>query len=416
MSARSDVIKKITAGWAVATFGFVASMATAESLLAPVNELGIGTVGIRARTITMYRDYEGTGNNYATSLGWKLDWLSPEFEGFSAGVSYIRSDVLHSAGRKKQLPKGEFLLQNGRVNVLNEAWVQYRFEVIQRPETFIKAGRQVINGEVFRADEARHKPRSFEAVVFTTKDTIPDTELTVGHIDRISNIWGFDGAAPMSWRFKDAEKVLGGEAYRSTRGISWAEVVNRSVEDLELVAYSAYAYNLAKMGGGRVRYALSDSTALNGYYRHERDAGSGPRYRSDMLGLSVSQKIGAVNLEPGYFSVSGKNLKFQQARTGINHPMGSSMMIYANHFDGGADTAYLRMTTTIRNTSLYALYNYTWHDNATMRAAEELNVVVSHPLTERLTVALRGGVGYRDWKNQGNTTATDARVFLTYQF
>lgn len=378
------------------------------------NELGYGTLSGRVQSLSMYRDYEGVGNGYSTTLGWKLDYLTPEWAGWSAGLSFLHVDVLHTAGGRFGR-NGEGLLFNGRVNELNEAWVQYHFGTLGASNTFVKAGRQVINGEVFRADEFRQKPRAFEAVVFTTKD-IKDVSLTVGHADRLSNVWDSDSSGDrLNWRYKDIEDVLG--VNYGTRGVTWIEGVYTGIENIELAAYDAYAHDILNVAGGRIKCRLSGTTALNGYYRHETDVGRGASLSSDMVGASIEQKAGGVTFEPGFLSVSGDNLVFSELYTGINHPLGSSMMIYSGQFNGGADTAYLKAVTKIDKTVLYMLYNYTWHEK-TAFDAQELNVVVKQSLTERLSVALKVGAGYRDGDAPGgdDTFATDTRLFVTYTF
>ncbi|MCC7300760.1 MAG: hypothetical protein IT583_06750, partial [Verrucomicrobia bacterium] len=257
------------------------------------------------------------------------------------------------------------------------------------------------------------KPRSLEAVLLTTKD-IPHTGLTVGHADRLSN-WQDDED---KWRFKNIEDTLGTTNY-ATRGVSWVEAVNNSITNLEVAVYDAYAYDIANVAGGRVKYTVCDGTALNGYYRHESDVGRGTDRTSDMYGASVQQKVGGVTLEPGVLSIHGDSLLFEENRTGINHPLGSSMMIYSGIFNGGADNYYLKATTKIGKTSLYALYNYTCQDVVTkgMKDGQELDFVVKQPITDRFTVALKVGAGYRDSKSAADdTVATDARLFVTYDF
>jgi hypothetical protein len=381
------------------------SGAAADSLLKPVNDFGYGTWTARVQALSMVRDYE-PGNAYATTLGLRLGYTTPERTGFSAGAVW---DYVEPVDATDQSNNGKTLISNGRVNLLTEAWIQYRLESLGLTNTWIKAGRQVVNGEVFRADEGRQKPRSLEAVTLTVKD-LPHTALTVGHAWRLSN-W-MDNQE--SWKFNDIRETL--RAAYSTHGITWAEAVNTSITNLEIAVYDAYAHDIANIAGGRVKYTLTDTTAINGYYRHETAVGKGADRRSDMIGASVQQKIGGVTLEPGVLSISGNGLLFEETTTGINHPLGSSMMIYSGQFNGGADTYYLKATTKIGKTGLYLLYNYTTHDTTPFEG-QELNVVISQPLSDRLTVALKSGVGYLDYNDgRGNTFATDTRLFVTYNF
>lgn len=386
----------------------------ADSLLDPINDLEFGTLSLRAQTLSMYRDYEGVGNGYSSTLGLQLDYLSPEWENLQLGVSYARVDVLHTAGGLFG-EDGEGLVFNGRVNVLNELWLSYGLDVVGLTDTSIKVGRMVVNGEVFRADEFRQKKRAVEAVSLTTK-MIPDTVLTLGHAIRLSNVWDSDSNGPgLSWEYNEMEDVLGVTTYNAD-GVTWGEFVNTSIDKLEIAGYEAYAHDIANIAGGRVKFQLLDDTALVGYYRHENDIGRGNGHRSDMFGAAVQQKIANVTIEPGFLSVSGDSLLFTELSTGINHPLGSSMMIYAGQFNGGSDTVYLKAVTKIHSTTLYALYNYTTHsrDNFT---GQELNVVVKQAIGDHLSVALKMGVGYRDWERDGdNTLATDSRLFVTYTF
>jgi hypothetical protein len=386
--------------------GAALSCAAADSLLKPLNDHEYGTWAARVQALSMVRDYENNapGNAYATTLGLRLGYTSPELAGFSAGAVW---DYVEPVDAGDSSNNGKMLLSNGRVNLLTEVWLQYRLESPGLTNTFIKAGRQVIHGEVFRSDEFRQKPRSLEAVTLTTKD-IPHTSLTVGHVWRLSNVWDNDDA----WKFTDIEEVLG--AGYGTRGVTWAEGVNTSITNLEIAVYDAYAHDIANIAGGRVKYTLTDTTAFNGYYRHETDVGRGADRSSDMVGASIQQKVGDVTLEPGYFSVSGDGLLFEELGTGINHPLGLSMMLYGGQFLGGSDTYYLKAATRIDKTVLYLLYNYTTHEQATY-TGQELNVVVKQPIGDRLSIALKVGAGCRDMEaGADNTFATDTRLFITW--
>jgi hypothetical protein len=384
------------------------SCAASDSLLKPVNGLGYGIWAARVQALSMVRDYENNapGNASSTTLGIQLGYESPELSGFRFGAVY---DYVEPVDATDSSNNGKTLLSNGRVNLLNEAWVKYNLGAFGLTNTFVKAGRQVVNGEVFRFNEVRHKPRSLEAVTLTTKD-LPDLTLTVGHVWRLSNWMDNED----SWKFNGISDTLG--ASYGTRGVTWGEGVYTGITNLEVAAYDAYAWDIANIAGGRVKYTVCDSTAVNGYYRHESDVGRGMGHSSDMYGISLQQKIDGVTLEPGFFSVHGDNLLFQETTTGINHPLGSLMMIYSVQFSGGADTYYLKATTKLGKTVLYALYSYTVNEVLPYNG-QELNVVLKQPVTDRLSVALKVGAGYRDMQNgSANTTATDTRLFVTYNF
>jgi hypothetical protein len=393
---------KITA--LILTATLLTLWASAESIMKPFNEKGYGTISGRIQSLSMYRDFEtgGKGNGANSNLGFILGYTSPEFAGFDAGMAY---NYAFSLGNNNHWN----ILANDDINVLNEGWLRYNFGSLGYTNTTLLAGRKIMNGEVFRADDFRQKSRAIETVQIETSD-LPDSKLTVGHAIRMSNwIQAGDRAD-----FNDFSDVFGTED--DTDGVTWGEVVNQSVDGLEIALFDAYAYDVANLIGTRIKWDVAEKSAIIGYYRHENDVGDADTQNSDAYGLSFQQKIGGMTLEPGFFSVHGSNLRFQELTTGINHPLGASMEICSCQFDGGADTAYLKATAKIHKTKLYLLYNYTWHDQLDFDG-QELNVVIKQPITENLTAAFKGGIGYRDWDNgDSNTTDTDARLFLTYTF
>lgn len=388
--------------------------ASAESLLKPINDLEYGTWNARLQMLSMYRDVEaGTpGNAYSTTAGLLIGYTSPELAGFSAGLTWIYVEPLDSS---EDSDNGKLQLSNGRVNVLNEMWLKYRFENFGLTNTFIKAGRQVINGELFRSDEIRQKPRSVEAVQLTTKD-IPNTTLTFGHAFRLSNVLdNKDG-----WNFNDFDEVFPQGKGCDSRGISWAEAVFTGITNLEVAAYEAYVHDIANVTGGRARYILTDQTALLAYFQHGKSVQTAERiapFESDMYSLAVEQKVGGVTFEPGWFSVHGDNMLFHETSTGLNHPLGAPLLIYSAPFNGGSDSAYLKASTKVGKTFLYMLYCYTWQDHSRYAFdGQEINFVVKQPITDNLSVTVKLGAGYQDWDNTGNRTAADARLFVTYNF
>ncbi|MFC1468207.1 hypothetical protein ACFLQY_05960, partial [Verrucomicrobiota bacterium] len=222
-----------------------------------------------------------------------------------------------------------------------------------------------------------------------------------------------------NWKFENVGEKLG--AGSDTDSVTWGEVSCQISESFEVAAFDAYAYDVANLVGTRVKYHLTDDAALLGYYRHESSVGEYDdisEYDADAFGLSVQQKIGKTTLESGYFGVKGGTLRFEEVSTGINHALGSSLMIYPAMFNEGADTAYLKAVTKCGKTVFYTLYNHTWHNHdKTDFNGQELDVVVKHPLTKNLTVAFKGGAAHRDGKRgRSDTTASDARLFVTYTF
>lgn len=386
-----------------------AAAAYGGSAVDQFNAIGYGTLSGRLQSLAMYRDYDNGNNNSSTTLGLKLDYCSPEKSGWSIGASYIGAGVMDSMHDEPN--PGDRLLANGRVNLLNEGFVQYKLTDLGLTNTTASLGRRVYHGEVFRADDFRQKPRALEAVSFESSD-IGKTRIQLGHAREMSNWLDAD---PL-WKFENFDTY-------GTDGVTWGEVANTSIDGLEVAAFDAAMHDLANLAGFRGKYAVSADTALLGYYRWEHDIGDNSGHDANALGLSVEQKIDGVTLEGGYFGVHGDSLVFQELTTGINHTLGASMMVYALQFNGGADTLYAKAATTIEQTrtALYALYNYTRldQDKNTLRQAQEFNIAIKQPVPkiDHLAVALKCGIGTRDGVHGvADTVGTDARLFMTYTF
>jgi len=384
-------MKKIVCAFAVTACTAVAG----ESPLKPINDLGYGTLSGRLQSVSMYRDYEGSGDGVNSTLGLVLNYTSPEFYGFDFGLGCNLVGALYEHNNTD-------LLVNDSIYLLNEAWVRYR--ILEK--TKLTIGRKINNGEVFREDDYRQKARSIEAIQLEMKE-FEGFSLNLGHALRMSNwIQGGDRG-----EFNNFGDVFG--AKDNTAGVTWGELVFTKVKDLEIALFDAYAYDVANLIGLRAKVDVTDTTSLLGYYRHENDTGEFPDRDSDTVGLSVEQKVGPVTLSPGYFGVRGDNLSFQETTTGINHPLGVLMMIYASPFAGDSDTFFFKAQAKIDTTVLYALYNYTWHQNLAYDG-QEINLVIKQPIYNQVTVAVKTGFGYRSGDN--DTFASDLRLFITYLF
>jgi hypothetical protein len=381
-----------------------ASLASAESVMKTYNEKGYGTVSGRLQFLGMYRDYDNGNTGDASTLGGVLGYITPELAGFDASLAYNYAGTLSDGGNSS-------LVANDDINVLNEAWGRFTTSTAGLADTTVVVGRKISNGEVFRADDFRQKARSIQAIQIETRG-IPNTTLTAGHADKLSNWIDSDNR----WKFNNFGDVF--DVGYNTDGISWGEGVYAGIEKVEVALFNAYAWDVTNLLGSRVKYDAFDATSFIFYYRHENDVGKAASQNTNAYGISLEQKVSNVTVEPGYFGVRGDNLRFQETTTGINHPLGASLMIYPSMFAGGADTAYLKVATKINKTSLYVLYNYTWQDSPQYNYdGQELDLVVKQTLIDNLSVACKFGVGHRDAKSGGNTsTATDSRLFLTYVF
>ena len=380
-----------------------------ETPVAVFNKKGYGTISGRLQSVTMYRDYDNGLNAYSSSLGIILKYVSPEMAGVSIGAAYNGAGVLNSMDYGNVGNPGEFLVSNGRISLLNEGYVNYNMDALGLTNTFVSIGRRINNDEIFRADDIRQKSRSISAIQAESKD-VKNWRFALGHSFEQSGILDTGDR----WKFRDYGKVFG-QTY-DTDGLTWGETSYKGIEGLDVALFDGVAWDVANMIGARGKYNITKKTAILGYYRNEFDIGRATNHGSDMVGISLVQKVGSVTLEGGYFGVYGDNLAFSQLTTGFNHSLGQSLMIYTSQYNGGADTVYIKAVTRLKGTKtiLYTLCNYTKLENGPVDSAFEADFIVKQPIGKSLMLAGKLGLGYRDGVT--SSFATDTRIFLTYSF
>ena len=384
-----------------------------ETPVAVFNKKGYGTISGRVQSVTMYRDYDNGLNAYSSSLGIILKYVSPEMAGVSIGAAYNGAGVLNSMDYGNVGNPGEFLVSNGRISLLNEGYVNYNMDALGLTNTFVSIGRRINNDEIFRADGIRQKSRAISAIQAESKD-LKNWRFAGGHAFELSNILDTENhTAVSSWKFEDFGEVF--KKGYDTDGLTWGETSYKGIEGLDVALFDGVAWDVANMIGARGKYNITKKTAILGYYRNEFDIGRATNHGSDMVGISLVQKVGSVTLEGGYFGVYGDNLAFNQLTTGFNHSLGQSLMIYTSQYNGGADTVYIKAVTRLKGTKtiLYTLCNYTKLENGPVDSAFEADFIVKQPIGKSLMLAGKLGLGYRDGPN---TFATDTRIFLTYSF
>ena len=84
---------------------------------------------------------------------------------------------------------------------------------------------------------------------------------------------------------------------------------------------------------------------------------------------------------------------------------------------GNTEDCFFRETSGLFSQRLLTKQKHKWVPNDTNAYdGQELNVAAKQAITDRFSVAVKVGAGYRDGKGgAANTTATDSRLFMTYQ-
>lgn len=408
-------------------FGAQAKQPESSSFLAPVNELGIGTVSGKIQALFMRRDFDGEDASSGT-LAETLNYKSPHFGPFTFGLQYIRADRLFEGGSLEPAHgNGQaWHILNTDFHVLNEAYVNLNFDFLDLPGTDLTVGRQIADYNFAPTYNCRQKPQAIEAAVLSSSDIISGVSFELGHIEKFSSWSTRDGGnAVYKASFNDIEDVIAdseGIASPDTHGMQFVTVSSGIIPQTDVTVYDLYGANLYNTFGAKADIKMLESDELRvtwkNHYIMQSDVGD---FANDLdartLESALEFKTGNLMVQPGVMTVFGGD--------DLRHPFESSLTWeslldwYTRPNLDGSDSAYLKSTYTFGDTLLYALYFVTDHDRATDGGAfdQELDIVINHDVTDRLYVTLKLGYGYRDNRaGNPNTSREDYRLFVGYTF
>lgn len=399
-----------------------------------------GTFSGKVQMLSMQRDYSDLGNANSTTAALTLDYLSPElFEsGLSLKLQYVHSEVLTSGGGRLDAgnSKGESI-HNSAFSILNEAYLQWDMKALGLEKTMIRAGRQIVDLDFVPKYNIRQKDQAVEGVVFVSEE-IENVKLTLGHIERYSSWSSRKSGAndAFDYRFKDVEDVITsaaglGEGVIDSTGMQVFELTYTGLENTSITLWDVYANDLLNTAGADIYYTVNDQLKLNVKYAQQDALGEmdnilsrdGKEFKSRLADFNLTYKFtDATSLMAGVYKVFGSNDENSTENFLVpfvfDHAPMSTLLWYSNPYEAGTEAVYLKGATSFGKTKAVMLYIYADHDNSfTAADAQEVNLIVSHPITEDLTVTTKLGAGFKDGKNGNRSThATDARLFVTYLF
>ena len=437
---RKCMLTAIAAGTLCGISSFAEEQKQSEKFF--LNELKLGTFSGRIQSTSMQRDESthlndstGGGNSHSNTLGLLLNYKSPElFEtGLSLGAQYINAQVLESGGGKADAGKSagakQSWLSNGQEHLLNELYIDWNLKTFGWDKSNLRVGRQVIVNDFMLSYDARHKPQAFEGVVLNLND-FEDFKISLGHVQRFSS-WSsqHDSGDAFNYKFKDVEDVIldgfsVGEGSFSTDGIHFVSVNYTGIENVDLTFYDYYADDLINTYGVDSYFALSDNLVLNLKYAKQRAIGElddvlGYKFESALYEAQFRFKFDKLSITPGWFHVPGYNNGNFMIPFSLDSASDYHLMVYANTLAAGAHNYFLEASYQFSDkTSAWFMYTYTDHTTQTVNYdGQEVNLIVSHKLTDDLKISVKLGYGFRNGKNDTvDTHKTDTRLFLTYCF
>ena len=434
------------------------------SLFSDLNSYDIGTFSGHLKELSIYNDFGGDaniyphGNGYAHTASLNLKYISKEYVGFKFGFEYIHGAPLSSGGGELDSgdTKGVNWLANGQINVLNQLFINYNLKALGLEKTNLTVGRQVLESTDGHWDglsfipkkNIRHKDQAIEGITMRFED-VDDLNLIIGHVEKFSN-WGWtDYDGDMFDDVEDAFLRKFGQDYNGNsfeglvngNGMQFIEGTYSGISDLKLTAFDYYCDEVINTIGGKVAYQIAKTWKFDTQFVHQdgigelKDVfnnlwGGDAEIRSDLFEASITKSVGNLNFQLGYLTVLGDNsddttYKSFTAPFEFNSGIAGQILVNTSSFTAGAKNYYINTTGTIGKTFIALLYTYTDHVNSALASkpmhafdAQEIDLILSHPITDNLSVQFLTGMAYRNGKtgNEENGYATDIRAGLTYNF
>ncbi|PIE70657.1 MAG: hypothetical protein CSA22_06570 [Deltaproteobacteria bacterium] len=250
-------------------------------------------------------------------FGGNLNWVTENYYGFNAGVTFQASHVEHIDIKNEN---NFVATMDAAGAVMSESYLQYTLA-----NTSIKAGRQYIATNLMAGSDSRMIKQSFEGVTIISKD-IPDTILTLAYIDKYQDRTDGNGNPGNFNHFEDGAWTIHAE--------------NRSIENLTLKAQyldvNSIAANSDKDAAYlEVGYALKGFTVAAQYLDTSNGNVDGKLY-----GFKVSGNIGIVNLTGLYSTTDDDGALYCGVGSGAD-PSFTALPLH------GGSVTYTKETNTI---------------------------------------------------------------------
>ncbi|MCK5834770.1 MAG: hypothetical protein KAG98_03435 [Lentisphaeria bacterium] len=396
------------------------------------NQQGFGTISGLARSLTMYRDYNDYGGSpesgNSSTVGLTINYLSPEFAGFSVNAQILGVATLWQHNPNKVV--------NNNMHQVNALNLNYNFAALGLGKTDLQFGRIIANTKLAPISNYRQKDQAFEGLQLTVSD-IDELTMKFGWMRKFSTWSSWHNGPGFSYQFEDIADMAGAD-YK-TDGTFFADMVYTGIDGVMLnIAdyWSENLYNSIMLDGS---VALNDTFTLMGTGIYQKSVGKGDseKFNSDAshpttglqstyLEFSLNTVLNdSLSLRPGYYTVLGENdgdtnRNFQDtfnSATAFGAPFMTNPSVAA-----GTNAYFLEGVYTMndRNTGFF-LYTFVDTDGAATADSgynsHEFNVGHSYAFTKNFSIT--GKVGYAMLQGKhgnGDTNALDTRLFIDYRF
>ncbi|MCB1202951.1 MAG: alginate export family protein [Verrucomicrobiae bacterium] len=375
-----------------------------------VPELVDPTVDIRLRY--EYGDQEGLDPSHAATMRNRLGLLTREFGGVQAFVEYegtLAADRDAYNPGNGNGPANRTVIADPESHEMNQAWLSYA-----APSEFfsIKAGRQGVNLDDQRYVGTvgwRQNMQTLDAAALTLKPA-EDWTVYYGYVWQVNRIFGSEAVAPLSTDFQGQSHLF-----------------NAKYEGLAIGTLTTYAYLLD------LHNEAGDTTSSNSYglrlagdwiagsnylleYAHQTDGAQNPLdYSANYARAEVSRDlVEGLNASVGYEYLGSDNGVGYQFPLATLHKFNGYADRFVNTPAGGLTDLYSTVATTVAGGIKLAMsYHHFWDDDLDLSFGNEVDLVVSKALTERVTV-LAKGAAFQGENGQPDVNRATLEVDIVY--
>jgi len=405
----------------------VKSDAALNGAIEEFNQQGFGTISGLARSLTMYRDYNGYGGSPETgnssTVGLTINYKSPEFAGFSVNAQILGVATLWQHNPNKVI--------NNNMHQLNEINLNYNFAALGLGKTDLQFGRIIANTKFAPISNFRQKDQAFEGLQLTMKD-VDDLTMKLGWMRKFSTWSSWHNGPGFSYQFEDIADMAGAD-YK-TDGTFFADATYTGIDGVTLALADYWSENLFNTVILDGSVALNDMFTLMGTGIYQKSVGKGDAHygknrsglESTYLEFSLNTVLNdSLSLRPGFYTVLGENdgdtnMDFQDI---FNSATAFGAPFMANPGISAGTNAYFVegvYTMNDRNTGFF-LYTFVDTDGAAEADGQynshEFNIGHSYAFTKNFSIT--GKVGYAMLQGKhgnGDTNALDTRLFIDYRF
>ena len=336
-------------------------------------------------TNTTDADASGGEDNETAAIGARLGYVSPDWHGFSTGVTGYATAALGNLD-----DDAAFLNSDGGPNgsgyaITHELWAQYEFA-----KTAIKLGRQEIDTPFADTDDIGMVPNSFEGVVIMNT-SLPNTKVIALHLNKAA---GVDASTPDKFTH-----ITDTQAAVSAVGIDYD--VNKWNVHIWQYNQENTVGNATDMTYLETGVSPTENLALGLQYTMQ-DYATGRKGKA--WGASVAYSITDFTMSTAYNKVSGTN-GVQGAIGGV----GGGPFFTSAEQNTIDDTANIHANMVgveysgIKNLTL-AVNKFDFDKGS----SDELDLTTSYQIKDKLTADLI----YSDMGEGGSNT----RLFINYNF